>query len=81
MKIENKEINDCKSNLKKMRITRGLTQAELSSLSGINIKSIALYEQNPSRLSKASVDTVYSIADSLNCDISSIINKETLNSK
>ena len=43
IKIENKIINSYKSNLKKIRTAIGMTQQELSDLSGINIKSIAAF--------------------------------------
>ena len=41
IKILNEEINACPSKLKRIRIANGITQQELSELSGINIKSIA----------------------------------------
>ena len=49
IRIENEEINSYKSKLKKIRVSNGMTQSELSELSGINIKSIASYEQNPEK--------------------------------
>ena len=42
IKIENKELNSYKSNLKRIRVSSGLSQDELASLSGVNIKSISL---------------------------------------
>ena len=50
IRIENEEINSYKSKLKKIRVSNGMTQSELSELSGINIKSIASYEQNPEKI-------------------------------
>lgn len=64
------------SKLKKARISKGYTQESLAELSGVNIKSIASYEQNPDKLNAASVSTVGKLADSLGCDIEDIINKE-----
>ena len=58
IKIENKVINSYKSNLKKIRTAIGMTQQELSELSGINIKSIAAYEQSPEKIHKASLESV-----------------------
>lgn len=71
--ITNTEINSYPSKLKQIRTSYGLTQQELSSLSGINIKSIASYEQDPEKINRASVETIYNIADSLGCDINDII--------
>lgn len=76
--IEEKELSECRSNLKKIRIIKGYTQESLSSLSGVNIKSIASYEQNPEKLSNASVGTIYKLADSLGCEIEDLLNKETI---
>ena len=73
IKIENEEIKKYKSKLKRMRVSSGMTQGELSGLSGINIKSIASYEQNPEKINKASVESVYNLADCLGCSIDDII--------
>ena len=42
-RIENDEINSYKSRLKKIRVSRGMTQLDLANLTGIGIKSIASY--------------------------------------
>ena len=76
MKIENSEINAYPSKLKRIRVAKGLTQQDLSKLSGINIKSIASYEQTPSKINKASIETVYNIAECLNCNIDDIVEME-----
>lgn len=78
MIIKNKEIERYKSNLKRLRVSKGFTQQDIAELSGINIKSIASYEQDPVKINKASVETVYSLADSLGCDISDIIERKYL---
>jgi transcriptional regulator with XRE-family HTH domain len=75
-KIENNEINNYKSRLKRIRVSRGLTQKELSNLTNINIKSISLYEQHPERINKASIEKLIKITDSLNCTIDDIVEKE-----
>ena len=76
--IENEEINSYKSNLKKIRVSSGLTQNELSELSGINIKSIASYEQYPERINHASVESIFILSDCLNCTIEDLIEKDML---
>jgi DNA-binding XRE family transcriptional regulator len=75
---EDPKLQNIKSKLKKMRIIQGHTQESLAELSGVNIKSIASYEQNPSKLSAASVSTVYKLADSLGCEMDDILNKDTI---
>lgn len=77
--IDNKELNNYNSNLKRIRVSRGMTQGDLSTLTGINIKSIASYEQDPKKINKASVEKVLKLCDCLNCNISDIIEKKYLN--
>lgn len=76
IKIENKEINSYKSNLKRIRVSSGLTQSDLAALSGINIKSISAYEQEPTKINKASVVTLFILSESLNCSIEDLIEKD-----
>ena len=78
MLYEDPKLAKYKSKLKKARICKGFTQESLSELSGVNIKSIAAYEQTPAKLSNASVNTIMKLADSLGVDIEDIINYETL---
>lgn len=75
---EDPKIANFRSRLKKVRIIKGLTQEQLADLSGVNIKSIASYEQTPEKLSNASVGTVYKLAESLGCNVEDIINKDAL---
>jgi len=72
---EDPKLAKFKSRLKKARISKGFTQESLAELSGVNIKSIASYEQNPDKLNAASMSTVYKLADCLGCEIEDIINK------
>lgn len=78
IKIENKELNSYKSNLKRIRVSSGLTQNDLATLSGINIKSISAYEQDPIRINKASADTLFILSESLNCNIEDLIEKSLI---
>ena len=75
---EDPKISKYSSNLKKVRILRTLTQEELAQISGVNIKSLAIYEQIPEKLSSASVSTVYKLASALNCEMEDILNKDTI---
>lgn len=75
---EDPKLAKLKSNLKKARLSRDYTQESLSKLSGVNIKSIAAYEQNPEKLNTASLSTVYKLANALGYEIGDIINKDTI---
>ena len=81
MYIENEEIKAYKSKLKRIRVSRGFTQQELSDLSGINIKSIAVYEQIPEKMNKASLESAANLADCLGCTIEDLLEKEYLKNK
>lgn len=75
---EDPKLSKYTSKLKKARIARNFTQEELSTLSNVNIKSLASYEQNPDKLASASVSTVMKLADSLNCEVEDLVNPECL---
>ena len=75
---EDPKLTAIKSKLKKTRISCGLTQEQLADLSNVNIKSIAAYEQNPEKLSNASVGTVYKLANSLGVEMDDLINYDTI---
>lgn len=79
MKIANDTIKECNSKMKKMRLIAGLKQKELAALTGINTKTICQYEMDPSKINKASIESVAKIADALGCDIMDIIETKYLN--
>lgn len=81
IKIQNKEINSYKSKLKRIRVSVGMTQNELADISGINIKSIASYEQNPEKINNASVKSLYILANCLGCEIEDILETELISGK
>lgn len=59
--------------LKKMRENLKLSQAELSNLSGVKLRSIQLYEQRVNDIDKAQAHTLYKLAHVLNSDIEEIL--------
>ena len=61
--------------LKKLRESRGLTQAELAKVSGVSLRSIQMYEQRRKDINKASAETLYSLAKVLGCTIEDLIEK------
>lgn len=63
-----------KSRLKFMREDKGMTQATLAEISGVNIRTIQAYEQGLKDINKAQVVTVLALAEALECDVYEIIN-------
>ena len=70
---EDPKISALESNLKKARLIRGFTQEALSELSGVNLKSIAAYEQTPYKLNAASATTVQQLADALGVEMEDLM--------
>ena len=54
--------------LQKIRKVRGLTQKELSELSGVSLRMIQLYEQRQNDINQASGQTINSLARALCCN-------------
>jgi len=63
------------TNLKRIRLIHGYTQAELAKSSGVSLRSIQMYEQRNKNINKASVDTMYSLAKALGCTMEDLIEK------
>lgn len=61
------------SNLKIMRIKKGMKQSELSEISGVPLKCIGNYEQLRRDINKAQVDIVYNLAVALGCRMEEIL--------
>lgn len=61
------------TNLKIKRLKRGLTQKELSELTEIPLRTIQQYEQRQKNINRAQVDTLYSLAQVLCCEIEDLL--------
>ena len=61
------------SNLKIMRIKKGMKQSELSEISGVPLKCIGNYEQLRRDINKARVVIVYNLAVALGCRMEEIL--------
>lgn len=61
------------SALKLLRQKRNLTQEQLATLSGVNIRSIRSYEQGTNELAKAQGETLLMLAKALNCSVEDLI--------
>ena len=59
--------------LKDIRYSNGLTQHELSELSGVNLRMIQHYEQGVKDINKAEAMTVYKLAEALDCNVSDLL--------
>lgn len=64
------------SKLKAIRESKGLSQAKLSEISGVNIRMIQHYEQGYKDINKAQAITLYQVANALDCKIEDILNLE-----
>ena len=63
------------TNLRRIRNTYGLTQAELAEVSGVSLRSIQMYEQRNKNINKASAETIYALAKALGCPMENLIEK------
>lgn len=62
---------ECK--LKTLRTKKKLSQAELSFLSGVPVRTIKAYEQGKIDICKAQAETLYALAKVLNCTIEDLM--------
>ena len=61
------------TSLKRIRIAYGITQAELSRMSDVSLRSIQMYEQRNKDINKANAETIYRIAKVLGCAMEDLI--------
>lgn len=66
---------DFKTALEFYRQSKRYTQKMLSEKSGVNIRMIQHYEQGVKDINKAQADTVYKLAQALECTVEDLINK------
>lgn len=62
-------------NLQKIRKNKGLTQAQLSELSGVSLRMIQYYEQGYKDINKAQAIVLYQLAQVLECTIEELLEK------
>lgn len=55
------------TNLKRIRLARGLSQAELSRIAQVEVRSIQSYEQRTNDINKARAEILYRISKALGC--------------
>ena len=59
--------------LKRIRESRGLSQSELALHSGVNLRSIQMYEQKANDIDKAQAQTLYKLSRVLGCSIEDLL--------
>ena len=63
------------TNLKRIRSAYGCSQSELSRRSGVNLRSIQMYEQRNKDINKASAEALYRISRVLGCTIENLLER------
>ena len=66
------------THLKTIRENRGISQAELSKLSGVKLRSIQMYEQKVNDIDKAQAGTLYKLSRVLGCTIEDLLENPEL---
>lgn len=66
------------SNLKKVRESAGLSQAQLAEKSGISKRSLQGYEIGHRNIDGANLETIVTLAEALECNIADILENESL---
>lgn len=59
--------------LKRIRETKGISQAKLAEESGVQLRSIQMYEQRKNDIDKAQAKTLYRLALTLGCSIEDLL--------
>lgn len=59
--------------LKTIRENRGVSQAELAESSGVNLRSIQMYEQRVNEIDKAQAKTLYKLSRVLGCTVEDLL--------
>ena len=60
-------------NLKRLRSEAGISQSKLSELSGVNLQMIQKYELGIKDINKAQGETLYKLAQALNCKVEDLL--------
>ena len=61
--------------LKRLRESRGLSQAELAKISGVSLRSIQMYEQRVNDIDKAQAQTIYKLSRVIGCTMEDLLEK------
>lgn len=61
------------TNLQRIRTLHGCTQEELAEQSGVDLRSIQMYEEGTLDINKAEAEAVYGLARTLGCDMEDLV--------
>lgn len=61
--------------IKEFRQMKGLSQRDLSNLTGISIRTLQSYEQGARDLNKANIETLLALSKALDCKIEDLLKK------
>ena len=64
--------------LRTVRVRRGLSQSELAAASGVPVKTIQRYEQEPHKIEAARLNTLCGLSEALDCKIADILDDNEL---
>lgn len=64
--------------LRRLRVSKGYSQSELSAFSGVPIQTLRRYEQSAAPINNAKLKTLVALCRYLNCKIEDIIESEEL---
>lgn len=64
--------------LGKLRIKRGMSQAEFAKAAGISARTLQMYEQRERRIEGASIEKLCDMSNALGCSIDDILEDETV---
>lgn len=66
------------SNLKNIRTQRGYSQSKLAELSGVNVRMIQYYEQGAKDINLAQGNTLYKLAQALECNMEELLQRDII---
>ena len=72
---------ETRTNLQRIRRKKGLTRKALSEACGISIRTIEGYEQRSRPIDGAGLETLCSLATSLECKVADLLESDTLRKK
>ena len=67
------KVNYKNSNLQTLRHAAGLSQSQLATAAGVNVRMYQYYEQGTRDISKAQLSTLLRICKALDCKLSDIV--------
>ena len=62
--------------LQEMRLKAGVSQSQLSALSGINYRTLQAYESGRKNVNSAKLKQILKLASALNCTVEEIVNND-----